>query len=375
MRNADELIVHEFPVGQNLLYLNHAAVAPWPRRTGEAVAAFAAENVNFGAQHYGRWAQQEERLRQQCTELVIGAKAHEIAFAKNTSEALSFVAHGFPWQAGDNVVIANEEFPSNRVVWQALRRDGVEVRQVAIDHVDPEAQLIAACDRNTKLLSVSTVQYASGLRMDLARLGTHCHRSGIAFCIDAIQGLGVFAHDVEALHADFLMADGHKWLLAPEGLAIFYCRESWLERLRLHEHGWHMVENRNDFDGAWQPAKSARRFECGSPNRLGVHALTASLSLILEIGVREIETRVLARSERLFTAIQRHPELTLLGSDRPGRYAGIVTFKHARREAQTIVEELKQRGIICIARGGGVRFSPHCHTDIERLERAVDAAV
>lgn len=369
----DTLLTHEFPIQNTLLYLNHAAVAPWPRRTSAAVRRFADENCDRGAQGYNRWMEVEQRLRVQCAQL-IDASAEEIALVKNTSEALSFVAQGFPWQPGDNVVIARDEFPSNRIVWQALQSRGVTTRSVDLGHDDPEAQLIAACDRNTKLLSVSSVQYASGLRMNLARLGAHCRQHGIAFCVDAIQGLGVFAHNVAAMQADFLMADGHKWLLAPEGLGLFYCRSEWQERLTLHEYGWRMVEDRNRFDRSdWTPAHSARRFECGSPNMLGIHALAASLELIFEIGIDEIERRVLARSEALFDAIRERRELSLITSDVPGRYAGIVTFKHATQSPERIVEALRERDIIAIARGGGVRFSPHYYTAIDRLPQAIAA--
>lgn len=367
----DSLLAAEFPVEGNVIYLNHAAVAPWPRRTADAVKQFAEENTLRGAQHYGDWGAVEKTLREQCTRLIVGAHVDEIAFAKNTSEALSFVAHGFPWRAGDNVVISDQEFPSNRVVWEALAARGVEVRRAAIAPHNAEEAMIAACDNRTRVLSVSSVQYATGLRMDLARLGEHCHRRGIAFCVDAIQGLGVIPHDVAACHIDFLMADGHKWLLAPEGLAVFYCCSAWLERLTLHEHGWHMLDPPGDFEGPWQPAKTARRFECGSPNMLGIHALTASLTLILEIGVSVIEQRVLANAEALFAAIAQHSKLELITAPTQGRYAGIVTFKHRELPAQTLFAQLRARGVVCAARGGGVRLSPHCYNDAAKLENLI----
>ena len=368
----DALLAAEFPVEANTIYLNHAAVAPWPRRTADAVKRFAEENTLRGAQHYGDWGAVEKALREQCTRLIAGAHVDEIAFAKNTSEALSFVAHGFPWRAGDNIVISDQEFPSNRVVWEALATRGVEVRRAAIAAHNAEDAMIAACDKNTRVLSVSSVQYATGLRMDLARLGEHCHRHGIAFCVDAIQGLGVVPHDVAACHIDFLMADGHKWLLAPEGIAVFYCRSAWLERLTLHEHGWHMLDPPGNFEGPWQPAKTARRFECGSPNMLGIHALTASLSLILEIGMRVIEQRVLANVDTVFAAIASHPRLETLTAQIPGRYAGIVTFKHRELSAEALFAQLRARGVVCVARGGGVRFSPHCYNNAAKLSDLIE---
>lgn len=372
----DNLLAKEFPLEPELIYLNHAAVAPWPRRTAEAVKTFAEVNVREGAAHYGIWQQVEQTLRVRCAELLNAPSPADIAFTKNTSEALSVVAHGFPWQARDNVVISAEEFPSNRIVWESLRPAGVEVRAVALSAShDPEQALIDATDDRTSVLSVSSVQYASGLRLNLARLGEFCRNRGIAFCVDAIQGLGVFAHDVQTMRIDFLMADAHKWLLGPEGIAIFYCSPQWRERLTLRQYGWHMVEDVGNFDRLdWEPARSARRFECGSPNMLGIHGLHASLSLLLEIGIAEIEQRVLARAERLFAAIERLPQLRLVSSKESGRYAGIVTFAHRGRPNTELHAQLRKQNVICAPRGGGVRFSPHFYTDYEQLDRAVKLA-
>lgn len=372
----EALIASELNLDSGLIYLNHAAVAPWPRRTAEAVQRFADENRREGAARYARWQQTENDLRRQCARLVNAPSAKDIAFVKNTSEALSAVAHGFPWVAGDNVVFADEEFPSNRIVWESLRPAGVEARAVKLTRdTDPEESLLAAADARTRLLSVSSVQYASGLRLDLHRLGAACRKRGIAFCVDAIQGLGVFAHDVQAMQIDFLMADAHKWLLGPEGIAVFYSNPAWRERLTLRQYGWHMVEHAGDFDrGDWTVAASARRFECGSPNMLGIHALAASLSLLGEIGIDEIERRVLARAEYLYEGVAKRPALEPSHARRPGRYAGIVVFRHKQRPPAEIHSRLRERNVICAPRGGGVRFSPHFYNTFKELDRALDLA-
>lgn len=369
----DALIAYEFPVNRHLLYLNHAAVAPWPTRTRDAVNAFADDCNTIGARDYPKWVETEARLREQCRQLIGADSVNDIALVKNTSEALSMVAQGFLWEAGDNVVISDQEFPSNRIVWEALATQGVGVRQIALDvDASPEEALIKACDRRTRLLAISSVQYATGLRVDLEQLGQACRARGIAFCVDAIQGLGVTPHDVDAMHIDFLMADGHKWMLGPEGLGVFYCRETWRDRLRLFEYGWHMVEDYLNYDRRdWSPAASARRFECGSQNMLGIHALSASLSLVLEVGVARIERAVLDRAELLFDAISARNDLTLITRPTPGRYAGIVTFSHRNKPAGELFARLKSNGVVCALRGGGVRLSPHFYTDIEALRGVV----
>ncbi|BAU48422.1 class V aminotransferase [Sulfurifustis variabilis] len=372
----DSLLISEFPLLPGLVYLNHAAVSPWPRRTAETVKRFAEENLREGASRYPEWLQTERLLRGQLAGLVNAPSIDDIALLKNTSEGLSFVAYGLDWRSGDNVVITAEEFPSNRIVWESLASRGVGLREARVSHVhDPESAILEATDRHTRLVSVSSVQYASGLRLDLGRLGTACRERGIAFCVDAIQGLGVFRHDVQAAQIDFLVADGHKWLLGPEGIAVFYCRPEWRERLKLHEYGWHMVEDMGDYARRdWRPAAGARRFECGSPNMLGIHALSASLSLLLELGPETVERRVLERTEHLFERIRAAPSLDLVTPTRSGRYAGIVSFRHRSVPNPVIHERLRKANVVCAERLGGIRFSPHCYTPLEQLETAVAIA-
>ena len=374
MSNLDDLLQQEFPVADNYLYLNHAGVGPWSSRTGAAVRQFAAQNVDMGARDYPAWVEVEQALRVSLARLVNAPSPDDIALLKNTSEALSVVAHGYPWKPGDNVVLSEEEFPSNRLVWESLAARGVTVRYVSLQDVpDPELALLAAADAQTRLLSVSTVQYASGLRMDLRRLGQGCHEKGIAFCVDAIQGLGVLPHDVQGMQIDFLMADAHKWLLSPEGTAVFYCAARWRPQLVLHQFGWHMIEDHYNFNPhGWKPAASARRFECGSPNMLGIHALTASLSLLEEIGSKEIQRRVLGNAEYLFAGIRQRPHLQLITRTDEGRYAGIVTFRHTQVSDDKLYQHLMGLNVVCAKRGGGIRFSPHVYNTHESLERALE---
>ncbi len=363
----------EFPLCPGIVYLNHAAVAPWPRRTAEAVRRFADENQEQGALEYPRWLETEQRLREQLCTLINAPSADDIALVKNTSEALSFVAWGLDWQPGDSVVISDQEFPSNRIVWESLDRRGVQVRAARLDNaVDPEAALFAAVDGSTRLLAISSVQYASGLRMDLERIGAFCRQRGILFCIDAIQSIGALAFDVQAVQADFVAADGHKWLLGPEGLAMFYCRAELRDRLDLSQFGWHMVEHVGDYDRLdWQPATSARRFECGSPNMLGIHALSASISLLLEVGPARVEAELLERTGWLLGQIATRPELRLISSPTPSRRSGIVTFGHHALEKQRLHAQLWDNGVVCALRGGGVRLAPHFYTPWDSLEQVM----
>lgn len=373
----DQLIEHEFPVTKSLVHLNHAAVAPWPTRTAEAVIRFANENNSIGSKNFNAWLDSEKHVRELARDLVGAVHSDDIALLKNTSEGLSMVAHGFPWQPGDNVVISDQEFPSNRIVWESLVEKGVEVRQVALPCPgDVEQALVDASDPSTRLVSISSVQYASGLKTDLQRLGEMCKQRNIALCVDAIQGLGVFPHDVQAMNIDFLMADGHKWLLSPEGLGIFYCAPQWRERLTLHEFGWRMLDEPFNFNKTqWRPASSAQRFECGTQNSIGIAAMEQSLSLLLEIGIDLIWSRIKERTEYLFELIESHKELQLISCDADDRYAGIIVFRHNELTDQQLYDKLSKNNILCAMRGGGIRFSPHFYVSLESLQQAVDVAL
>lgn len=354
----------EFVQAPDLRYLNHAAVAPWPNRAALAVTRFAQENVLLGARDYPDWMVLEQRLRERLTRLLNAPATDDVALVKNTSEALSFVAFGLSWKNGDQIVISDEEFPSNRIVWEALAGQGVEVVQVSLKGDDPEAALLAACGPRTRLMSVSAVQFASGLLLDLRRLGAGCKQRNVLFCIDAIQQLGALPFDVQAYQCDFAMADGHKWMLGPEGLGVFYCRAELREQLKLHEFGWHMLEHMGDYSRtAWEPAQSARRFECGSPNMLGAMALEASLSLLEDVGMEEVARLIAERVQWLQDGLSAIPGVRLHSPLNPARRGGIFSFSIDGIDNQQLWRQLMAQQVVCIPRGEGVRFSPHFYTE------------
>ncbi|WP_242482508.1 aminotransferase class V-fold PLP-dependent enzyme [Thiocystis violacea] len=366
-------VTEEFRLAPDLCHLNHAAVGPWPRRTAAAVAQFATENASQGSLAYPRWLSVEQRLRERLARLIGAASPDDIALAKNTSEALSVIAHGLGWQAGDSILGIRQEFPSNRIVWESLAAQGVRWRALDLaSTADPEQALMALCDEGTRMIAVSWVQYASGLRLDLKRLGAFCRSRGILFCVDAIQGLGALPFDLAEAQADFVVADGHKWMLGPEGVALLYVRPEQRDRLRLQQFGWHMVEHCGDFDRAdWTAARSARRFECGSPNLLGVHALEASLSLLEEIGMEQVWSQLQTRTEHLLSLIDQRG-FELLSPRAPDRRAGILTFRVPGFPSDRLYSELMAHQVLCAHRGGGIRFSPHFYTPLSVLDQAME---
>jgi selenocysteine lyase/cysteine desulfurase len=360
-----------FDLETDLIYLNHAAVAPWPVKTVEAVTRFVQENGRLGATHYAQWLETEQRLRNQLARLINAPSPADIGLLKSTSEGLSVIAMGLDWRPGDNMVSIAQEFPSNRIVWESLQQQGVELRLLDLSTSDsPESDLITLCNERTRLVSVSSVQFATGLRLDLQPIGRYCRDNKVLFCVDAIQSLGALPFDLAENHADFVVADGHKWMLGPEGLALFYCRPAIREQLKLHQFGWHMVEHAGDFDRReWKPAHTARRFECGSPNMLGIHALQASLEVLHEQGIESIHQQIKTNTACIVEEVDRLG-FELISPRQEDRRGGIVTFRVPERDNQGLYRLLMDRQVICASRGGGIRFSPHFYNTQEEIEQA-----
>lgn len=364
------LLKTEFPGSSLGLYFNHAAMAPWPRRTAEAVQAFAAENAAHGPAAYREWIAREKRLRESLARLIGASSAADIALLKNTTEAISVVASGIDWREGDNVVLPRGEFPSNRMPWLAQAEHGVELREIDIRAAGhAESALIDALDENSRVLAVSSVQFSDGFRLDLAPLGDACKSRGVLFCVDAIQHLGALRMDVEACHVSFLAADAHKWLLGPEGIAVFYSTAEARQKLTLRQWGWHMSENPWAFEGDFtQTALSAKRFEAGSPNNLGQVALQASLELLHEVGAVRLEQRVLENTEWLMSRLRALPGVQLVSRPETGRRSGIVSFRSDRLSPALIHQGLARRGVTCAVRDRAVRLSPHCYQGLAEME-------
>src|SRR5262249_5210473 len=233
-----ESLDREFPVRRNLIYFNHAAVAPLPRRVSEAIVAHAENTRDRGAADWRRWYGTIERAREKAARFV-GADRREIAFLPSTSWALNFVARAYPWKPGDNVVGDEIEFPSNSVPWKLLENLGVEYRavpsragRVAFDDI------AARVDAHTKIVAVSWVAFHNGFVFPLEEVGRFCRERGTLFVLDAIQGLGALPFDVSRVPVDVFAADAHKWLLGQEACTIFYVREAVRDRVPAIFGGW-----------------------------------------------------------------------------------------------------------------------------------------
>jgi selenocysteine lyase/cysteine desulfurase len=344
-----------FPVTRELIYLNHAAVAPLCRPAAEAMQTFADEACRFGSLHYDSWLECYHGLRVAAARL-INASPDEIAIVKNTSEGIAIVATGLDWKPGDRVIAFKEEFPANYYPWLRLEKRGVEVTWLSI--YDP-VETIAAAIAGARLLAISFVNYLSGYRVDLTAIGELCREHNCFFFVDAIQGMGAFPIDVEASHIDALSADGHKWLLGPEGNGVLYVRRKWLDQIEPVEFGWTNPAGFNDYSSRDMTLRpDAGRYECGTLNTIGCFGLRASIEMLLQTGISGVSANVEALASQLATGLrERGYELMLNRTPQTG--SGIVSFRHPQKDARVIVSELKRHRIQAAPRQGWVRMSPH----------------
>ncbi len=372
----------QMPICEKWAYFDHAAVGPLTRPAADAIRQFVDEAARQGDTVWPRWASRVEQLRVGAAEL-LGADLAEITIVPNTTAGINLVAEGFPWQPGDNVVIPEGEFPSNLLPWLNQRAKGVEVRVVPRRgrevHVD---DLMGQVDGSTRVIAVSWVGFASGYRLDVAELVERAHGCGVLVFLDAIQGLGVYPLDVGEIPVDFLAADGHKWLLGPEGAGIAMIRREHLDRLRCTTVGWNSSAESRAFSQTELTLRpDAARFEGGSTNMVGFAALGASLEMFLTVrrrfGPGSLADRVVELAGTLDDRLGRIGVSTRMPSE-PRHRSGIVTFDVAGVDPEAVRRIAAERGVAVSCRDGGVRASLHVYhdeSDLDRLETAVREAM
>jgi selenocysteine lyase/cysteine desulfurase len=365
----------EFPVAGAWSYFDHAAVAPIPHRSALAVSRWADNQAVNGSTEWPMWGGRVDALRAHLAAW-IGAEPGEIAFVANTTHGIGLIAEGFPWRPGDNVVVPADEYPSNVYPWMNLADHGVETRLVpSRDDRILVDDIRAAMDDRTRVLAVSHVEFATGFRNDLDALGSLCRDRGVAFFVDAIQGLGPHVLDVRKTPVDFASADSHKWLLGPEGAGFLYVRREWIERLRPIGVGWNSVVGSfaaGGLDFTLKP--DARRWEGGSWNMPGLVGFAASMGLLREIGPEALSARLLERADAVREVVAEIG-WRVLGASRPEERSAIVTAAADGVDPDAAVATLKARGVIASSRRGRLRLSPHVYTDDGDLRRLRDALV
>ncbi len=364
----------EFPIAQDTVYLNHAAISPLSSTARESLDGLSdilgRKGMLAEEEIFGRIAV----IRRSAAEL-IGASPAEIAFVKNTTQGVLIAAGGIRWKEGDNVVMPAIEFPANVYPWMGLWPRGVELRMVEPDEGSVTAEMLEdVCDRRTRAVTVSWVQFSTGQRTDLEELGEFCRGRGIYLHVDAIQGLGALDIDVRRAKIDFLSAGGHKWMLALPGTGIFYCRRELLDELDVPNPGWTGVVNPRDFlDYDFTYRDEASRFEEGSLNLHGIYALGVSIDRLLRLGPGAVERRIMSLTGRLADGLGgsgfdvRSP----LGD---GERSGIICFGREGEDARDIFARLTDGGVVCSLRENAVRLSPHMYNTEDECDMVIDTA-
>src|SRR5438034_1614032 len=356
----------EMPIARRWAFFDHAAVAPLSGPAQRAMIEWIADMAENGDVNISRWEDRRVDEVRRLAGQLLNADPFDVAFIKNTSEGVGIVAEGLPWQPGDNMVTAAEEYPANVYPWMNLASRGVEVRTVASRGGRIEIDdLVALLDSRTRLVSLTHVEFASGFRNDLDAIGKLCRERGILFFVDAIQGLGVLPLDVQKTPVDFLAADGHKWLLGPEGAGIFYIRRELVDRLHPVGVGWNSVVGSRNFSKIdFQLKPHAGRWESGTLNIAGITGLGASLELLLKVGIDVVAERVLQLTDYLCDEAPR-AGIEVFSSRRPSDKSGIVSLLKPGADVRQTVRTCRDKGVVLNQRAGRFRVSPHCYNNAE----------
>ncbi len=364
-----------FPALEKYVYLNSAAVSPMPTTAIEAINTQLWDVASHGALHYQDWVNTKERSRALIAEM-LHVRPEEIAFVRNTSDGVSSIANGLKWNAGDNIVSFSGEFPANFYPWRRIRDQyGVELRLCReIDGRVDVDELLSMIDARTKVVALSAVQYASGYRADLERIGRAARDVDALFVVDIIQGFGAMAFDLPATFVDAACGASHKWLCAPEGCGIIYLSERANERVEPTMVGWISVETPWDFVDREQPFKpNALAWESGTGCSSLFYGLEQSLQLLNETGADRIERHLVGLTNRLCDGLAGR-SFEIVSSRTPGEASQIVCIRHKNGvTSNQIASALEERNIIVSPRGDRLRIAPHFYNNESDIDQLIDA--
>ncbi|MFP4323639.1 MAG: aminotransferase class V-fold PLP-dependent enzyme [Anaerolineales bacterium] len=376
MYDLEQLRQTEFPLSNDYIYFNHASIAPIPARARDKMRWSAERLAEQPTLHF----QQDglplmEDFHNVIRRYINAASPQEVVPITATNVGLNMVAQALPWQAGDNVIFCDHEFPSNAYPWMSLERDGVEVRQApAVGGGLTLAALEPLVDDQTRVVAASAVQFFSGHRTDLATIGAFCRDRDIIFVVDAIQAAGHMLIDVQAMGIDVLAAGGQKSLMAPPGIGFLYVREALAERLQPRFIAPNATRDWLfwlDYD--LEPLPGAERFMSGTPNVVGLFGLMQSISLLSELGLEHIDqhTTLLAAE-----AIERLARLGYEPITPREEHGPIATFKTGldAEQSDALVAHLAEQGASVVKHLSPsgephLRLSFHCYNNGEELDQ------
>ena len=359
-----------FPACEGRTYLNCAAVAPGSTRVRAAINAWLDDHVAQGSMGSEQWWARAAEARAR-TAALIGASPEEIAFVRSTSHGLALVAEGLDWRPGDEVAVASAiEYPSNVYAWKHLADRGVGLREIrAVDGaVTPEA-VEEAIGPRTRLVAVSSVQFASGHRTDVDAIGRLCRDRDVLFVVDAIQQAGAFPIDVKASGIHAMAACSHKWMLGLLGIGFLYVDRDLLPHLRPVLVGWHSVQDPFAFDGTrFDLRADASRLEEAAPAFPLVCGLGAAVEMLLDAGVAATAAHITALLDRAANALEA---IGCEVSPTPEHRAGILMIKPAA-DVDALAEACLERNIAVSVRRGRLRLSPHLYNNEDDIDALVE---
>ncbi len=368
----NEQIRQLFPATQKYVYLNSAAVSPMPTVAVEAVISQLRDVSENGTVNMQAWLETKKRCRNLVAEM-LKVRPEQIAFMRNTSDGFSSVANGLDWAEGDNIVTFAKEFPSNFYPWRRIRDAfGVELRTVPErdGRIDLD-ELIGLIDEQTKVVAISAVQFNSGFRADLEKIGRAARAVDALFAVDIIQGFGVIPFDLEAQLVDVACGASHKWLFSPEGCGIIYLSERARARVTPTLVGWISVETPwdfSDYEQNWKP--NALAWETGTGGSSLFYGLEQSLKILHEIGAEKIQVYLEDLTDYLCELLQAK-DYKIVSSRKEGEKSQIVSLMpKAGQHSSEVAANLERKNIIISPRGERLRIAPHIfnnRTDIERL--------
>ena len=355
-----------FPVTGRVVYLNSAAAGPVSLASQAAAAGYYEKMMRDGDVHWNRWLAQRETVRRKIAEH-INAEPDEIAFTINTSTGMNVIVDAL--EGRGEVISSALEFPVTTLPWMH-RRIPVHRLPARDGEVLPD-DIQQAMTSETGIIALSQVQFSNGFRLQPEAVGEIKGRH--AFVLNASQSAGAFQIDVKRMKIDALCATGHKWMLAGYGSGYVYLSRELLNESMSRQLGWLSVEDpfemRND---EFRPRHdAAARIELGCPHFAGIFSLGASLDLINEVGIANIEARVLQLNECLTSRLREIGWSVLSPLQNEGSRSGETLVKVDR--PGEVVRHLNRLGVIVTEKPEGVRVATHFFNNEEDIERVVSS--
>jgi cysteine desulfurase / selenocysteine lyase len=361
-----------FPDLRARAYLAHAAISPPSLPVMAAAQEVCAGFAREGIPGIVAAKAQAELARERFASLIGTAPAH-IARVGNTSAGVIAVAQGLRWRAGQRLLVIEGEFPTNVAPWLEVARERqLEVCSVPLelfmgDHAAGLERIEQELRRGLRLLAVSAVQFANGLRMPLEALGALCQRYGCLFFVDAIQAVGATPLQVEELGIDFLACGAHKWLMGILGAGFLYVRPTAQAELDPRGIGWMSLRDPERFLFADQgpvpfgaPLGSGPAvLEPGSLPFAALAAVAAGMGLLLALGVPAIHAHVNGYIDRIEPHFLARGFRSLRAPGASGRSTILSLVPPAGVPLARVLSLLTDAGIVATAPAGMLRLAPH----------------